>query len=188
MDAITTSKILYRASWWIEFTMIGMTRQSRHRQKQIQRTSLLYVFILCDIMSTASKVFRPTFAFLNKYQRRRSGTPRSITTTIQTLYHNTNIIDGGIFTSLFSSTLSKEEVDPGDVDGTDLRIVKYPNPSLRSDNAEVILPEDEESVKKLAKDMLKVMYAAEVLVWPRRRSVWTNDWWCTTQPVIPRSG
>lgn len=112
-------------------------------------------------MSTASKAFRPTFAFLNKYQRRRSGTPRSVTTTIQTLYHNTNIIDGGIFTSLFSSTLSKEEVDPGDVDGTDLRIVKYPNPSLRSDNAEVILPEDEESVKKLAKDMLKVMYAAE---------------------------
>ena len=111
-------------------------------------------------MSAASKAFRPTFAF-NKYQRRRSGTPRSITTTIQTLYHNTNIIDGGIFTSLFSSTLSKEEVDPGDVDGTDLRIVKYPNPSLRSDNAEVILPEDEESVKKLAKDMLKVMYAAE---------------------------
>eukprot|EP00568_Trieres_chinensis_P002196 CAMPEP_0183291290 /NCGR_PEP_ID=MMETSP0160_2-20130417/761_1 /TAXON_ID=2839 ORGANISM="Odontella Sinensis, Strain Grunow 1884" /NCGR_SAMPLE_ID=MMETSP0160_2 /ASSEMBLY_ACC=CAM_ASM_000250 /LENGTH=251 /DNA_ID=CAMNT_0025452079 /DNA_START=53 /DNA_END=808 /DNA_ORIENTATION=- len=63
-------------------------------------------------------------------------------------------------TRLFSAT--KEEVDPGIVDGTDLRIVKYPHPSLRADNAEIT--EDEladGSIKKIAKEMFLVMYAAE---------------------------
>lgn len=57
----------------------------------------------------------------------------------------------------------KEEVDPGAVDGTDLRIVKYPHPALRAENAEITPEELKESddVKKLAKEMLKVMYAAE---------------------------
>lgn len=142
--------------------MIGMIRQSRHRQKHFRRTSLLSRCVFCVIMSTTTKVLRPTFAFLNKDQRRRRlDTSRCITTMIQTFYHNTKTVDGGIFTSLFSSTLPKEEIDPGEVDGTDLRIVKYPHPSLRSDNVEVVLPDDEESVKKLAKNMLKVMYAAE---------------------------
>ena len=31
----------------------------------------------------------------------------------------------------------KQEVDPGAVEGTDLRIVKYPNPSLRAPNEEI---------------------------------------------------
>ncbi|GMI36392.1 hypothetical protein TrRE_jg11938 [Triparma retinervis] len=54
-----------------------------------------------------------------------------------------------------------EEVDPGQVEGTDLRIVKYPHPSLREMNAEVT--EDEiasGSIQKLAKEMFLVMYAA----------------------------
>lgn len=58
----------------------------------------------------------------------------------------------------------KEEVDPGKVDGTDLMIVHYPHPALRAENAEITVEELKESgddLKKIAKDMLKVMYAAE---------------------------
>lgn len=63
---------------------------------------------------------------------------------------------------LFAGPPQKEEVDPGAVEGTDLRIVKYPHPALRAQNAE-ITPEELESdeIKNLARDMLKVMYAAE---------------------------
>lgn len=55
----------------------------------------------------------------------------------------------------------KEEVDPGVVEGTDLRIVKYPHPSLRKPN-ELVTPEElkDGSIAKLAKDMFLVMYAA----------------------------
>eukprot|EP00977_Amphora_coffeiformis_P001112 scaffold227_cov165-Amphora_coffeaeformis.AAC.25 len=54
------------------------------------------------------------------------------------------------------------EVDPGVVEGTDLRIVKYPHPALRAPNAE-ITPEElkDGSIAQLAKEMLLVMYAAE---------------------------
>jgi peptide deformylase len=57
----------------------------------------------------------------------------------------------------------KEEVDPGVVEGTDLRIVKYPHPALRNENEEITLEELKESteIADLAKGMLKVMYAAE---------------------------
>ena len=56
----------------------------------------------------------------------------------------------------------KNEVNPGVVEGTDLCIVEYPHPALRAANDEI----SEEEVKspeiaKLARDMLKVMYAAE---------------------------
>mmetsp|Transcript_14294 Transcript_14294/g.21112 ORF Transcript_14294/g.21112 Transcript_14294/m.21112 type:complete len:250 (+) Transcript_14294:20-769(+) len=55
-----------------------------------------------------------------------------------------------------------EEVDPGVVEGTDLRIVKYPHPSLRVPNAEITQEElDDGSISKIAKEMLLVMYAAE---------------------------
>ena len=62
---------------------------------------------------------------------------------------------------------AKEEVDPGVVEGTDLRIVKYPHPALRAPNIEIdmdALKQDKEALAeltKLAKDMLKVMYAAD---------------------------
>lgn len=56
----------------------------------------------------------------------------------------------------------QEEVDPGKVDGTDLRIVKYPHPSLRRENAEVTLEELQDgSIAQIAKEMFLVMYAAE---------------------------
>ena len=55
-----------------------------------------------------------------------------------------------------------EEKDPGIVEGTDLRIVKYPHPSLRAKN-EIITEEELKSgeVSKIAKEMFLVMYAAE---------------------------
>mmetsp|Transcript_12373 Transcript_12373/g.19033 ORF Transcript_12373/g.19033 Transcript_12373/m.19033 type:complete len:250 (-) Transcript_12373:99-848(-) len=60
---------------------------------------------------------------------------------------------------LFSTT---EEVDPGVVEGTDLRVLKYPHPSLRATNEEI---SDEEltgpgcEISKIAKEMFLVMYA-----------------------------
>mmetsp|Transcript_36476 Transcript_36476/g.44588 ORF Transcript_36476/g.44588 Transcript_36476/m.44588 type:complete len:254 (-) Transcript_36476:170-931(-) len=66
---------------------------------------------------------------------------------------------------LWSSTgtnQQKEEVDPGAVAGTTLRIVKYPHPSLRAENMEI--SEDElrsGDISKLAKEMFLLMYAAE---------------------------
>lgn len=70
---------------------------------------------------------------------------------------------GSFVSSLFSSPPDKTEVDPGVVEGTDLRIVKYPHPALRSPNDEVTLEELQDSTEMadLAKGMLKVMYAAE---------------------------
>lgn len=63
---------------------------------------------------------------------------------------------------LFSAPPQKEEVDPGAVEGTELRIVKYPHPSLRNENELVTEEELEDgSIAKIAKEMLLVMYAAE---------------------------
>lgn len=56
----------------------------------------------------------------------------------------------------------QEEVDPGVVEGTDLRIVKYPHPSLRAKNAEISEEELKDgSISKIAKEMFLVMYAAQ---------------------------
>jgi peptide deformylase len=68
--------------------------------------------------------------------------------------------------SLFSSPSNNKvevEIDPGVVDGTDLRIVKYPHPALRAENDEVTMEDLKESkeIADLARGMLKVMYAAE---------------------------
>jgi peptide deformylase len=54
------------------------------------------------------------------------------------------------------------EVNPGTVEGTDLCIVEYPHPALRAVNEEISEEElKSQEISKLAKDMLKVMYAAE---------------------------
>jgi peptide deformylase len=53
------------------------------------------------------------------------------------------------------------EIDPGSVEGTELRILKYPHPALRADNADITPEELEDgSIVKIAKEMLLVMYAA----------------------------
>lgn len=64
--------------------------------------------------------------------------------------------------TLFASSKVEEEVDPGVVEGTDLRIAKYPHPSLRAKNENITEEELKDgSINKLAKEMLLLMYAAE---------------------------
>ncbi|CAB9500495.1 Peptide deformylase [Seminavis robusta] len=64
-------------------------------------------------------------------------------------------------TRLFSKSL-ENEVDPGQVEGTDLRIVKYPHPSLRAENEEIQPSELKDgSIAQLAKEMFLYMYEAE---------------------------
>jgi peptide deformylase len=55
----------------------------------------------------------------------------------------------------------KEETDPGVVEGTNLRLLKYPHPALRADNVEISEAELRDgSVAALAREMFLVMYAA----------------------------
>jgi len=54
--------------------------------------------------------------------------------------------------------LSEDEINPGAVAGTDLRILEYPHPLLRAENAEVTEFDDE--LKKLTKEMFAIMYAS----------------------------
>eukprot|EP00970_Alexandrium_tamarense_P002508 scaffold358_cov207-Alexandrium_tamarense.AAC.38 len=61
--------------------------------------------------------------------------------------------------SLFSTT---EEVDPGVVEGTDLRVLKYPHPALRAPNAEITEEEltgPGSEISRIAREMFLVMYA-----------------------------
>ena len=61
---------------------------------------------------------------------------------------------------LYGSGFSKErERDPGNVNGTKLKILKYPHPKLRADNS-AIKDFDDELAEK-ARQMLLVMYAAD---------------------------
>jgi len=53
----------------------------------------------------------------------------------------------------------EEEVDPGKVEGTDLRILKYPHPKLRAPDEEV--SEFDDNLKKTVKEMFLVMYASK---------------------------
>jgi len=116
---------------------------------------------------SSSLVLPTDAAFVNKaYGSRPDATSsschhRSIATKTKALYNGNDNEHIRSLTSLFGSPPSKEEVDPGIVEGTDLRVVKYPHPSLRAENAEVSLPDEQESIAKLAQEMLKVMYAAE---------------------------
>jgi peptide deformylase len=77
----------------------------------------------------------------------------------------TKTVAAGATTTTSSSSLQSsamEEVDPGKVEGTDLRVLKYPHPALRADNVEVT--EDElksGEIGKIAKEMFLVMYATQ---------------------------
>jgi len=63
---------------------------------------------------------------------------------------------------LVLSAMQQEEVDPGIVAGTDLRVLKYPHPALRAKNADITDAElNDGSIAKIAKEMFLVMYAAE---------------------------
>ena len=129
-----------------------MERKSSKRTIIPRRTiSLPFLFLFC-IMSVSSKYsffMRRAAAFVNNNNPRAVCRPTTSTTSSDRCCR------------LFSSPPSKEEVDPGAVEGTDLLIVKYPHPSLRAKNEEVALPDEQESILKIGKEMLKVMYAAE---------------------------
>lgn len=55
------------------------------------------------------------------------------------------------------ASMMDDEVDPGEIEGTDLRVLKYPHPALRAENEEI--EEFSDDVKKMAREMFKVMYA-----------------------------
>lgn len=59
------------------------------------------------------------------------------------------------------SAAIEEEVDPGEVAGTSLRVLKYPHPLLRAENKSVTESEFNEDLKKLAREMLLIMYASQ---------------------------
>ena len=104
-------------------------------------------------------------AFVNNNRIPRSSKricPRRSIATSTKPADRSNYFEGSeILSSLFSSPPTKEEIDPGAVEGTDYRIVKYPHPSLRAENVDVVLPDEQESITKLSKEMLKIMYAAQ---------------------------
>ena len=54
--------------------------------------------------------------------------------------------------------LSADEINPGAVAGTNLRILEYPHPLLRAPNADVTEFDDE--LKQLTKEMFDIMYAS----------------------------
>lgn len=67
---------------------------------------------------------------------------------------------GRCTTPQMNNALVEGEKDPGAVDGTSLRILKYPHPLLRAKNATVADNEFNEELKQTAKDMLRIMYAS----------------------------
>jgi peptide deformylase len=54
-----------------------------------------------------------------------------------------------------------EDLDPGVVEGTELQVLKYPHPLLRKPNAEIPAEEIEHEAKRIAKEMLAIMYASK---------------------------
>lgn len=53
----------------------------------------------------------------------------------------------------------EEEADPGEIEGTDLRVLKYPHPKLRAFDEEIT--EFDADLKKTVKEMFMVMYACK---------------------------
>lgn len=140
----------------------------------IQRTTSLS-FLILSIMTVSKystfvlragntgSLLPQAHAFVNYRQISRLGerTCRSVAATTKPLHRGNDFERFEGLSSLFSSPPTKEEIDPGAVEGTDYRIVKYPHPSLRAENAEVVLPEEQESITKISKEMLKIMYKAQ---------------------------
>eukprot|EP00535_Pseudo-nitzschia_heimii_P004771 CAMPEP_0197183024 /NCGR_PEP_ID=MMETSP1423-20130617/7288_1 /TAXON_ID=476441 /ORGANISM="Pseudo-nitzschia heimii, Strain UNC1101" /LENGTH=261 /DNA_ID=CAMNT_0042633549 /DNA_START=142 /DNA_END=927 /DNA_ORIENTATION=+ len=113
---------------------------------------------------TATSSIPNAIAFVKNNRISRSSETNSLQRSIATTkpVHQSNDFErSGILSSLFSSPPAKEEIDPGAVEGTNYRIVKYPHPSLRAENVDVVLPDEQESITKLSKEMLKIMYAAQ---------------------------
>ena len=85
--------------------------------------------------------------------------------------HTAAVTRSGTISSSSTSTANRsatrrwasieEEVDPGVVEGTNLRVLKYPHPALRAPNVDVTEEELKDgTIAKIAKEMLLVMYAS----------------------------
>jgi len=111
---------------------------------------------------------RHTSAFVSPMTRRHACPPRSPSTfasgrALHLLSGAARAAAAARRSSRRSST-AEEEVDPGAVEGTDLRVLRYPHPALRAPNAE--FPPEELTgpgceASKLAREMFLVMYATK---------------------------
>ncbi|KAL7504856.1 hypothetical protein ACHAXN_002403 [Cyclotella atomus] len=113
---------------------------------------------LCAVArtTTTASAFAPS---PNGMQLKLQARPLSNTTPTQSSSLLSSIRSR--LTSLLS-TAREDEVDPGSVEGTSLRILKYPHPSLRAPNAEIPLEELTGPgcpTSQLAKEMFLLMYA-----------------------------
>mmetsp|Transcript_26420 Transcript_26420/g.50187 ORF Transcript_26420/g.50187 Transcript_26420/m.50187 type:complete len:257 (+) Transcript_26420:146-916(+) len=118
-----------------------------------QSTSPMAAALLCTI-AASTRHTAVTFAFAPT----TSQSPR----LIHSFARQTSVTSSpfrSILGSLFSTT---EEVDPGVIEGTDLRVLKYPHPALRAKNEEIpleALTGPGSDIAKIAKEMFLVMYA-----------------------------
>jgi len=112
-------------------------------------------------MSATKMVIPTAFAFVNNPHHRRH-TTRSISTTIQTLYHNSNnnskkLGQPNSITSLCSR--GDDGRNPSSFEGTDLIITEYPHPILRRLSDEI--KEFDDKLRQLTNEMNTIMYAAD---------------------------
>jgi peptide deformylase len=116
-------------------------------------TRLFLIVVWLSVLSwNESMAFHCTSSLLaRKFAYQRAGYINRVTQSAQQ----------SVLSRLLAADI-KGEVDPGVVEGTSLRIVRYPHPSLRATNTEITLEEVKDgSIAQLAKEMFLVMYAAE---------------------------
>lgn len=115
---------------------------------------------LCSIAARRAAAFSPTV--LDQCRRPIISTSHVI---IRSFSHPTAPSALPSIRSWMSSLLSTtEEVDPGIVEGTDLRVLKYPHPALRAPNEEIPIEELTGpgcEISRIAKEMFLVMYATK---------------------------
>ena len=115
-------------------------------------------------MTLCAMAARHTSAFITPAARQciASSPPLTSTSRVTNIHPNPTTRSSSRMSSLFSSTT--EEVDPGVVEGTKLRVLKYPHPALRAPNEEIPLEELTGpgcETSKIAKEMFLVMYATK---------------------------
>lgn len=132
---------------------IGRTNEYRMHQSYPMTT-----------MTLCTMATRHTSAFITPAARQciASSPPLTSTSRVTNIHPNPTARSSSWLSSLFSSTT--EEVDPGVVEGTKLRVLKYPHPALRAPNEEIPLEELTGpgcETSKIAKEMFLVMYATK---------------------------
>ena len=113
--------------------------------------------ILYSVTTKSVGAFAPTSRILQKHSKISNfrGSYTSFSTDSNSMTQKLQ----QKLTQLFSAT---EEIDPGTIEGTDLRVLKYPHPALRASNSEITKEElDSGEIKRIAKEMFLVMYATQ---------------------------